>query len=525
VTNTGTADLVDCVVTDSLYRDDPVCPADVGAGDPVSVTPDMFDLPASGLPEDVMGAVSVIADSCNTASVTCTIAGTAKTITATDDDECAPPECQVLVDKQVSCDGGATWEDVSLVSSNDDGNNLPCVASSSYTLPDGTVVQAEPILVRYQARNDSPLISVFDCTLTDSNPMLPGVIGVFDIPALTTTDYFVVDPTDCSDDLAAGEPDTAALSCFCSPDLDPAFKASASDGADFECQTPGLEIIKLCLEPDTSLGIVPVEILITNTGDADLANCVVSDEIYLEDSSCPADVGSGTPVPVSPDYIVDVPAGGSAILVTGETECPAVAEACNTATVTCEVVGSDQTITVSDDDLCLPCGEGCLSRTPGFWGTHPHVTEKFLPLTSCGIEINNTYAYTDGSSTEDMCFGGRDFKENDTSASQLQLIRQCMAAHLNIAATAVGQGSCESAYPAINDTIAYCCEDLCSSGADKSVINDSGCIGMLDAFNNLPDTLDPFGDFISPGPAQPGECRESNGNGWVNPGRYLGPRR
>jgi hypothetical protein len=251
---------------------------------------------------------------------------------------------------------------------------------------------------------------------------------------------------------------------------------------------------------------------------------------------CPAGPQGGTDIPLSPDFIPSLPNLSSSVIIRGDTACPSSTEACNTATVTCEIVGSvdpssglPKTITAVADDLCEPCGAGCLTRTPGFWGTHPHVAEKFLPLTSCGITIDNTYAWTPGSTAEDMCSSGRDFKENDTSPQQLQLIRQCMAAHLNIAATVAGQGSCEGSYPNINNIINSCCEDLCpgnasTGGATKQEITSSGCIGLLDAFNNLNDTLDPYGAFIRPGPAQPGECREANGNGYVNPGRYLGPR-
>ena len=148
----------------------------------------------------------------------------------------------------------------------------------------------------------------------------------------------------------------------------------------------------------------------------------------------------------------------------------------------------------------------------------------FLSLQNCGLLVNDIAAETAVSATEDMCFGGRDFKNNDTSPQQLQLIRQCMAAQLNIAATLFGGGSCDSEYPDLADLIAECCDALCNSGATGQAISGSGCIEALDAFNNSDDTLAPFEPFTSPGPAQPAACRESNGNGWVNGGRNLGPR-
>jgi len=497
---------------------------------------------------DIDSAVAVIADSCNRATVVCQIAdengnpvldpigGQPKTIRAEDDDLCEPPLCMVEVDKQVSCDGGLTWLDQGLQTANDDGNNIPCVGWNAFTAPDGSSVPAEQILVRYQAHNDSA-ITLYDCTLSESNGGLPGVGLIGNLGPDETQQFYFPDGSGaaCSADLAINEPDTATLTCFCSDARDVNFQASATDGADFDCQTPGMEVVKVCGEPDSELGVVPFQIRVTNTGGvdgADLANCTVSDEIFLADDTCPAGpAGTGTDIPLFPNTIPSLPAGSSTFIIDGETACPTLAEACNTATVTCEIVGSvdpatglAKTITGVADDLCEPCGAGCLTRTPGFWGTHPHVTVKFLPLENCGITIDNTFAGVPGSSAEDMCWGGRDFKAVDTSSSQLQLIRQCMAANLNIAATAAGSGSCDAAYPNINSIIDTCCDDLCSSGPTKGEISGAGCIGLLDAFNNLNDTLDPYGDFIRPGPAQSGECREANGNGYVNPGRNLGPR-
>src|SRR5439155_1408998 len=52
--------------------------------------------------------------------------------------------------------------------------------------------------------------------------------------------------TTCSDTLDAQEPDTATVSCFCTADLNPNFKATAKDTASFDCQTPGLTVTKDC---------------------------------------------------------------------------------------------------------------------------------------------------------------------------------------------------------------------------------------------------------------------------------------
>ena len=88
------------------------------------------------------------------------------------------------------------------------------------------------------------------------------------------------------------------------------------------------------------------------------------------------------------------------------------------------------------EDVCVPCrADGCLSRSPGFWGTHPHIAAQFLPLDNCGLVVDTTLAMTPVSATEDICSIGNDFKSVPTSPQTMQLIRQRMAAHLNVAAT------------------------------------------------------------------------------------------
>ncbi len=163
---------------------------------------------------------------------------------------------------------------------------------------------------------------------------------------------------------------------------------------------------------------------------------------------------------------------------------------------------------------CEPCGEPpedeCLTRTPGFWGTHPHITDNFLPVTVCDEVLNVTTAGTCDSATEAMCVSpGR---ESRTNRAYAQLVRQLTAAKLNLAATAANGGSCE---PAGIDTIIFGCErDFC--GANQKQISGSGCIEALDAFNNSQDGIDLTpSPFDSPGPADPTQCRLAKGNGFV----------
>jgi len=179
------------------------------------------------------------------------------------------------------------------------------------------------------------------------------------------------------------------------------------------------------------------------------------------------------------------------------------------------------------DQNHMHCVQGCFTRTPGFWGTHPAITQAVLGagLPSCGLVVNTTAAATPVSSTEDICSVGTDSKANHTSPQQVQLIRQCMSAALNLAATAHAPtpGDCNSVSPGISSQFDTCCTgptSVCDSGASPAAIDASGCIGILDRFNNLETTFD-IG--VGQGRAEPSACQASKNNGFLNPGRNLGP--
>lgn len=174
--------------------------------------------------------------------------------------------------------------------------------------------------------------------------------------------------------------------------------------------------------------------------------------------------------------------------------------------------------------ICKPPdenGEGCLTRTPGYWATHPEVTAAFLPVESCGLELGETTAGLDGSITEDLCSVGTDHKVYG-SPQEAQLVRQCAAAALNIAASEELGGSCE----AFTERFAECCSaDLCGEDATASEITASGCIEDLDEFNNSADTLLEDSEEINlcqalelgpPCSADPAQCQAARGNGVIN---------
>lgn len=109
-----------------------------------------------------------------------------------------------------------------------------------------------------------------------------------------------------------------------------------------------------------------------------------------------------------------------------------------------------------------------------------------------------------------MCVSpGRESKKNRAYA---QLVRQLTAAKLNLAATAANGGSCSAS--GIEDRIAEC-EALYCSG-NQPQISGSGCIEDLAGFNESLDTIAVTpAPFDRPGPADPRDCRQANGNGLV----------
>jgi hypothetical protein len=173
---------------------------------------------------------------------------------------------------------------------------------------------------------------------------------------------------------------------------------------------------------------------------------------------------------------------------------------------------------------CQPCDDGngedeCLTRTRGFWGTHPHIIKgdderslNLLPILVCGKEQTVTDAGSCGTS-EALCTNAQDRRGNEPS---LTLVAQLTAAKLNLEATAlVSDGACsdwEFNGQGIQAWIDECEAAFCAE--QKQAISESGCIEALDAFNNSEDTgFDQTPEpFNRPGPALVQECQEARGN-------------
>lgn len=470
--------------------------------------------------------------------------------------------CGVQLDKQVSCNGGA-FTDVGLESNNEDGTN-GCSA-----------INGQTVAIQYDYKNTGNIPLVCSGTSTVDGVTTLGLIDVYNStpqscttsadcqagsgvcntgthlcePFLLTgegtlaggvTSSFISNSsvTTCSSQLNSDEAtgNTATIDCECAATSQFAtpVSASADDAAQIGCSgTSSFTTLKTCT-PTGTAGDFNTDINVVNTGTNGLS-CAVVDQFVPgpcgTPPTCPlADV---TDVPLTNNPIV---LAGSPPTCTPGVNCttgdatgsfgPVASSVCNQACVTCTPTGGTALTSVAVEANC-PVGS-CFSRTPGYWGTHPAQTAQVIALAGgsldvCGQSLT-TVDTSVGSAIQNLCESGRDFKAAGTSPQQLQLIRQCTAAALNLVAAGggsvvAGEGSCEGLDPGITTTFDSCCDELgasvCNEGASKATINASACITELDAFNNQFDNT-PFPSTITNSSAKPATCKASNGDGVTN---------
>ncbi|MCH7665622.1 MAG: hypothetical protein IH936_06825 [Acidobacteria bacterium] len=316
--------LTDCVVTDILAPD---CNTTI-----TTLVPGQIETIACSAP-------GLVATTLNEVSVTCNVENTPETITRTAEDVCEVDVCEVIVDKQVDCGNG--FIDIGKVDES-------CSA-----------VTGQPVTIRWLASaGPSNTVDLVECVLTDSNGVALGAPFIVGSPIdPSTVDLELTRTTEeCSALLAGGEPDMARLVCQCADQPDPAFTVEDRDWAEFGCGVPDLRVVKECLEQDSSTGINAVTIRVENPSDVPLANCLVSD-------------------PLAPDCdaVIQVLAPGAVETVS----CSVLGlmdDTLNEVSVTCDVEGTNEQISRSDDDLCeVPDGEDC--------GCKSKVTELTLEYT------------------------------------------------------------------------------------------------------------------------------------------------
>jgi hypothetical protein len=444
--------------------------------------------------------------------------------------------CSVEIDKQVKC-GTGSYVDV-FGTDDSENTNVPPTADTvteSCTGVDAfTGHTADNIAVQYKITNTGA-DNLTSCTTGETNVAITGFGTITGAPTSITSGSSptIVGPftNACSDTLVAneGNGDTGSISCTCAPLLNnnASKTASFTDTALFKCLAPGLSVSKTC-NAQTGGTTNTFTVDVSNNGGVDLTSCDVTDA-YEPGTDCPATLdGSQVPVTLTDATGLDISAGNSAPTINGSIS-GLSADVCNQASVTCTIAGTADTITATSQSTCT-VGAGCDTRTPGFWGTHPTITQEVINdngggLLSCGLDITQTLANQDCSATQDICSVGSDSNTLGIDPSDMQLVRQCMAAEINFAASAQDGGNCSNTVTGIANVLTACCGagGVCATGGTAVGLNTvSSCIGALDAFNSLETTIANSKYLTSPGPADSSQCQIAGGDNFVNPNDNTG---
>jgi hypothetical protein len=233
---------------------------------------------------------------------TCNIDGASAAGGATGSDFFSIQSCSVALDKQVSCDGGLSWHDVSLVQAGetlDDSGNASTISCTGFT--------GDPILVRYVV-NNTGTVDLDSCTLTDSNtvaiPTPPTVTSP--LPVGGTFDSGTGVSATCNATNSAGEPDTAGVSCACAGAPVSFPPVTASDTASFACESCSVAVDKqvtcqgttydvTCTGPNTPPGCDPNNCVNPTDPTCLQSSACIGFDAYCSDGSPASCSISGTP--------------------------------------------------------------------------------------------------------------------------------------------------------------------------------------------------------------------------------------
>jgi hypothetical protein len=160
---------------------------------------------------------------------------------------------------------------------------------------------------------------------------------------------------------------------------------------------------------------------------------------------------------------------------------------------------------------------GCLTRPPGFWASHPAIATQYLSEGLGTLPQDPQKAGDAAEAIRDLCAVGEDAARLAREPQQARLVRQCSAAHLNVAATRAGGGSCTAEVPYLRTLLERCCGvEVLNTGNAPERYGIEHCVAVLEGFNNTPDTLAPFGPFLNPVTADTRACQPVGNDGAVN---------
>lgn len=597
ISNTGTEQETGCSITQdvsgsSVAVDTPgtfANPIAAGGQEYSSVTTE----DATGGTNSLTCDTSHTANEPNTATAQCSCANTTPSVkpTAMDTATFSCVSCSVNLDKQVSCNGGTTIYDQECCTST--GPNVPFGCSTDVTTCDsgngstqsancigfdascsdgsvptcsfsgtppvencscttGTLIAASNVEVNYFIDNtgadpvtcsgtvNTQVLGLGDTDVTitgESNPVEGTLNSTF--AAGATQEISAVDPCNPNFSATSGaEPDTATLNCSCN-NLNGNFAVkivSSMDTATFSCQQPKLALTKTC-GAVASGNAAPVTVTATNTGDSELFNCAVTDN-YSTAGLCPqtgttgvtltADAANPGVMPTSFNLTAsaqDIFDGSTGALTSN---------ACNDASVTCNVGSvTGPAITATASASC-PVGSGCEGATPGFFKNHPETVDEVIlgdvgTITSCGLVLNNAEPNQDCSVLNDLAMEEPSLKKAaNIDPNYRQLVLQCVVAELNLQGTIIDGGNCGGTIPGTNYMFDLCCglDSVCSTGAPIGGVTVSDCQAAVASFNADRPCLDPTACVLNPGgAAQSSEVKTVNTLNDPGSGADCGGRR
>jgi hypothetical protein len=457
-------------------------------------------------------------------------------------------ECEVLIDKQVSCEGATgNPHDDQLVSADDDDIN-GC-----------TTLEGNDITITYEVNNPDPNLTLINCVLTDrdKNGSVIREITIAEIQSgvTWTSDQFIFE---CNDEVEALEPDTATVVCECAenPNQDPA-TLTAFDRATFDCPGCNVDIEKDVAadtdcdgEPDNpdpdpfspSVTVAQTEcvvyrICVTNTGEQDLDTSGVKVQDMIDEVELGIGiVDFGT---IQPDDTVCVEIPGIESNEEQATLCPGDDQEPGTEddTCVCDIVEGENTVEISSavcfdtgDDACDIQGSICDSsalvectrdefcRTPGYWGTHEDQTAYALSLAAPDpVEVCGGILPDEDCAIEGICNApGKSSKETGFSQEQLKAGRNLVATLLNCLVTN-GSQDCDGV--SIGEAFGEC-DAACSAGDDVKMAtwcplldcwNNGGNVNGTECtpFDGIGESCHDreFPDDFPTGHAEPGQCK------------------
>jgi hypothetical protein len=262
-----------------------------------------------------------------------------------------PLTCAAQIDKEISCDGGTTWQDPDF---NNTGGALGCIGA----------VDATNIRVRYRVSNPTSTtanaLPITSCTLAESNAGFgaPG-LPTFPIAVGATSSFFGPAANTLTCQALRGttnEPNTATLNCACASPLGNQTAQQVTDQATFECCGVQVDKQVSCNGGpfvDVSFGATPVD----DAGNAATRSCTaingqpIGFRYFARNTGTTAvTCGAGTLLDTQP--LVTLPAGGFGTIAAGATTAALVA----TAPTTCSTaLNANEPDTVSLSRPTAPC--------------------------------------------------------------------------------------------------------------------------------------------------------------------------